>query len=152
MLMISRNVDMIVRRSHPAAGVLAPSRRDRGAAAALAEQEARLTGEANRLNEVLGLAASLKAFSARIAIGLHDATFDQKRQLVELLIDRVVVTGDTVAAVDDRPITRPAPRAGQVVGAEPADEFGVAGVLVPQVQGWGSPWPTPVRPTSPADE
>ncbi len=64
--------------------------------AALAEQESRLSGEANRLNEVLGLATSLGEFCARIATGLHDATFDQKRQLVELLIDRVVVTGDEV--------------------------------------------------------
>ena len=64
--------------------------------ASLAEQERRLCGEADRLNEALGLAASLEAFCERVSTGLEAATFDQKRQLVELLIDRVVVTGDEI--------------------------------------------------------
>ena len=64
--------------------------------ASLAEQERRLSGEADRLNEALGLAASLEAFCERVSTGLENATFDQKRQLVELLIDRVVVTGDEI--------------------------------------------------------
>jgi site-specific DNA recombinase len=64
--------------------------------ASLAEQERRLCGEADRLNETLGLAASLEAFRKRVSTGLETATFDQKRQLVELLIDRVVVTGDEI--------------------------------------------------------
>jgi site-specific DNA recombinase len=64
--------------------------------ASLAEQEGRLSGEVDRLNEALGLAASLDAFRARVATGLDAATFDRRRQLVELLIDRAVVTGDEV--------------------------------------------------------
>jgi site-specific DNA recombinase len=64
--------------------------------AALAEQERRLSGEADRLDEVLGVAASLEKFCERVMIGLEEATFDQRRQLVELLIDRVVVTGDEI--------------------------------------------------------
>ena len=64
--------------------------------ASLAEQERRLSGEADRLDEALGLAASLEAFCGRVSTGLEAATFDQKRQLVELLIDRVIVTGDEV--------------------------------------------------------
>jgi hypothetical protein len=64
--------------------------------ASLAEQERRLSGEADRLNEALGLAASLEAFCERVSTGLENATFDQRRQLVELLIDRVVVTGDEI--------------------------------------------------------
>jgi site-specific DNA recombinase len=64
--------------------------------ASLAEQEKRLSGEADRLNEALGLAASLEVFCRRVSNGLESATFDQKRQLVELLIDRVVVTGDEI--------------------------------------------------------
>lgn len=64
--------------------------------ASLAEQERRLSGEADRLNETLGLAASLEAFCERVSTGLETATFDQKRRLVELLIDRVVVTGDEI--------------------------------------------------------
>jgi site-specific DNA recombinase len=64
--------------------------------ASLAEQERRLSGEADRLHETLGLAATLEAFCERVSAGLENATFDQKRQLVELLIDRVVVTGDEI--------------------------------------------------------
>jgi site-specific DNA recombinase len=64
--------------------------------AALTEQEARLSGEADRLDEVLGLADSLESFCERVSAGLQDASFDQRRQLVELLIDRVIVTGDEV--------------------------------------------------------
>jgi site-specific DNA recombinase len=64
--------------------------------ASLAEQERRLSGEADRLNEALGLAATLEAFCERVSTGLETATFDQRRQLVELLIDRVVVTGDEI--------------------------------------------------------
>src|SRR4051794_11092105 len=64
--------------------------------ASLAEQERRLSGEADRLNETVGLAASLEAFCERVSAGLEAATFDQRRQLVELLIDRVVVTGDEI--------------------------------------------------------
>ncbi|MDB5352909.1 MAG: pinR [Planctomycetota bacterium] len=64
--------------------------------ASLAEQERRLCGEADRLNEALGLAASLEAFCERVATGLENATFDQRRLLVELLIDRVVVTDDEI--------------------------------------------------------
>jgi len=64
--------------------------------ASLAEQEGRLCGEADRLDETHGLAASLGAFCERVSAGLEDASFDQRRQLVELLIDRVVVTGDEI--------------------------------------------------------
>ena len=48
------------------------------------------------MNEALALAASLEAFCKRVSTGLATATFDQKRQLVELLIDRVVVAGDEI--------------------------------------------------------
>ncbi len=38
----------------------------------------------------------LEQFCERVRIGLAEATFEQKRQLVELLIDRVIVTNDDV--------------------------------------------------------
>ena len=38
-----------------------------------------------------------EAFCQRVQAGLAEATFAQKRQLVELLIDRMVVTDDAVA-------------------------------------------------------
>jgi site-specific DNA recombinase len=63
---------------------------------ALGRQESSLAGEADRLDQVLGLAASLESFCGRVSQGLEGATFDRKRQLVELLIDRVIVTGDEI--------------------------------------------------------
>jgi site-specific DNA recombinase len=42
------------------------------------------------------MAASLESFCERASRGLQQATFDQRRQLVELLIDRVVVTDDAI--------------------------------------------------------
>jgi site-specific DNA recombinase len=41
-------------------------------------------------------AASIDAFCARVRTGLANATFEQRRALVELLIDRVIVTNDEV--------------------------------------------------------
>jgi site-specific DNA recombinase len=65
-------------------------------AAALLEQGAQLTGEAERLDRAAGLAASVGAFCERVSAGLRDATFDRRREVVELLVDRVVVTDDQV--------------------------------------------------------
>src|SRR5262249_26608184 len=63
---------------------------------ALAAQQEQLSGEASRADEVAGLARSAEAFARRVSAGLEKATFEQRRQLVELLVDRVVVTGDVV--------------------------------------------------------
>jgi site-specific DNA recombinase len=63
---------------------------------ALARQEEQLSGEADRLHKIAGLEKSVESFCRRISAGLDKATFEQRRQLVELLIDRVVVTGDEV--------------------------------------------------------
>ena len=60
----------------------------------LAAQEQQLTGEAARHRQLAGVAASLDAFCQRVQQGLGSATFDQKRQLLLLLVDRVVVTDD----------------------------------------------------------
>jgi site-specific DNA recombinase len=46
--------------------------------------------------ELTDLAHSSTEFCQRISRGLEQATFEQKRQLVELLIDRVVVTNEEV--------------------------------------------------------
>jgi site-specific DNA recombinase len=64
--------------------------------AALARQEAQLHHQAQRLHEAAGLATSVEAFCQRVQVSLETATFEQKRQLVELLIDRVIVTGEEV--------------------------------------------------------
>jgi site-specific DNA recombinase len=39
---------------------------------------------------------SIEAFCQRVQQGINEATFEQKRQLIELLIDRVVFTGEEV--------------------------------------------------------
>jgi len=64
--------------------------------AALVRQEEQLHQQAQRLHEAAGLASSVEAFCQRVQASLETATFAQQRQLVELLIDRVIVTGDEV--------------------------------------------------------
>ncbi len=63
---------------------------------ALAHQEEQLAGEAEHQQELAGVARSIDAFCHRVQQGLAHATFEQKRQLVLLLIDRVIVTDDVV--------------------------------------------------------
>jgi site-specific DNA recombinase len=54
--------------------------------------EAQATQQAN----LAALSASIEEFCTRVRAGLDGATFTQKRQLVELLVDRVVVTNEDV--------------------------------------------------------
>src|SRR3712207_2152828 len=46
--------------------------------------------------ELAGVAGSIEDFCERVRRGLADATFEQKRELVELLVDRVIVTDEEV--------------------------------------------------------
>ena len=62
----------------------------------LANQEGQLDGEADRHRELAGVADSLAGFCRRIEQGLAPATFEQRRQLLLLLVDRVVVTDGEV--------------------------------------------------------
>jgi site-specific DNA recombinase len=64
--------------------------------AVLAQQQDLLSGEASRAYDLAGLANAAESFAHRVSKGLETATFERKRQLVELLVDRVVVTGSTV--------------------------------------------------------
>jgi len=63
---------------------------------ALESQEKQLEAQVDRQMELTGLVTSMEDFCQRVQAGLADATFEQKRQLVELLIDRVVVTNEEV--------------------------------------------------------
>jgi hypothetical protein len=63
---------------------------------ALGLQASQLEAKVDRRAELTGWAASAAAFCQRVQAGLADADFAQKRQLVELLIDRVLVTDDEV--------------------------------------------------------
>jgi site-specific DNA recombinase len=62
----------------------------------LEEQEQQLQAQVERKLELAGVSASIENFCQRIRDGLKNATFEKKRQLVELLIDRVVVTNEEV--------------------------------------------------------
>ena len=59
---------------------------------ALTTQHAQLEASVHQQLELAQLADSMEAFCAQIRPVLENATFAQRRQLVELLIDRVVVT------------------------------------------------------------
>jgi site-specific DNA recombinase len=63
---------------------------------ALEHQEHDLVHEAERHGETARLAAHAEAFCRRVREGLAEADFDQKRALLELLIDRVIVTDGAV--------------------------------------------------------
>lgn len=63
---------------------------------ALAEQETQLSAQAKRHTEVAELAVAIDDFCARVRSGLANASFEQKRSLIELLIDRVIVTDSEV--------------------------------------------------------
>jgi site-specific DNA recombinase len=64
--------------------------------AALEQQAAQREHQATHHQELAGWVASVTAFCQRIQAGLAQATFEQRRHLVELLIDRVVVTDEVV--------------------------------------------------------
>src|SRR5262245_14410344 len=64
--------------------------------AALEQQAEQLEHQATHHQELAGWVTSVKAFCLRVQAGLAQATFEQRRQLVELLIDRVVVTDEVV--------------------------------------------------------
>jgi site-specific DNA recombinase len=63
---------------------------------ALENQAQQLLSQIDHQNELTGLFTHIEDFCQRIQAGLATATFEQKRQLVELLIDRVVVTDGDV--------------------------------------------------------
>src|SRR4051812_7942407 len=63
---------------------------------AVERQEHDLVHDAERHGETARLAAHAEAFCRRVREGLAEADFDQKRALLELLIDRVIVTDRAV--------------------------------------------------------
>lgn len=63
---------------------------------ALGEHVRQLEASVGRHDELATMVQSIEAFCQRVQQGLAEATFEQKRQLIELLVDRVVVTGEEV--------------------------------------------------------
>jgi site-specific DNA recombinase len=62
----------------------------------LESQLRQVEGQVHQHAELTGVTESMTDFCERVAQGLAEATFEQKRQLVELLIDRVVVSDEEV--------------------------------------------------------
>src|SRR5690349_471374 len=62
----------------------------------LEEQARQLDAQADRQKELAGLSGAIEDFCQRVRQGLAQATFEQRRSLVELLIDRVIVTDGEV--------------------------------------------------------
>jgi site-specific DNA recombinase len=62
----------------------------------LQNQANQLLSQSNRHQELVGLMSNAEDFCQRVRVGLANATFEQKRRLIELLIDRVIVTGEEV--------------------------------------------------------
>lgn len=80
------------------AGCCRPCLRQRIERAALDGRsgEPALGAKVDRQAEIAGWAASATTFCERVRAGLASADFAQKRQLVELLVDRVLVSDDVV--------------------------------------------------------
>ena len=64
--------------------------------ATLAAQQRQLDAAAGQQLELQAIADGIEAFCQAIRASLTTATFEQRRQLAELLIDRVIVTGEQV--------------------------------------------------------
>jgi site-specific DNA recombinase len=62
----------------------------------LAHQITQLETQAQAEHELAARIASMEDFCHRVQVGLGQASFEQQRQLVELLVDRVVVTDGEV--------------------------------------------------------
>jgi site-specific DNA recombinase len=77
----------------------------------LEEQARQLDAHTDRQNELAGLSRSIGTFCARIQQGLAHASFEQRRSLIELLIDRVIVTD---GEVEIRYVVPTAPSSEQV--------------------------------------
>ena len=67
-----------------------------GRDAALATQERQLQAQSHQHMRLAGIVGSVEDFCERVRSGLAEATFEQRRKLVELLIDRVIVTDEEV--------------------------------------------------------
>ena len=63
---------------------------------ALDQQHRLVEAQTRQQLEVSGICEALTDFCQRVQVGLAEATFDEMRQLVELLIDRVIVRMDEV--------------------------------------------------------
>jgi site-specific DNA recombinase len=64
--------------------------------AGLQHQQRELDASIDHRQDLAGYVRHMKAFCQRVQTGLAQATFEQKRQLLELLVDRIVVQDERV--------------------------------------------------------
>jgi len=112
---------------------------------ALAGQEEQLRDDAERQRQLAELAASLESFRERVQRGLAQASFEQRRELVLLLIDRVIVTNADVEIRYALPTSPESERVrfchlrkdyfGPPAADEPAQDVGRLGLLVGAEEG-----------------
>jgi site-specific DNA recombinase len=137
----------------------------------LLAQQRQLDAAARQKLELGAVADGIEAFCQTIRAGLATATFDQRRQLAELLIDRVIVTDGQVEIRYVLPVSPDGPHRpfcqlrkdhldvppaardpGQVGGAGPAGAVaGIVGDLIRVGQGPAGQQPVPAaaRPPGP---
>jgi site-specific DNA recombinase len=77
----------------------------------IAEQKRQLEANVGHHDQLAGMVQSIEAFCQRVQQGISEVTFEQKRQLIELLIDRVIVTGEEV---EIRYVIPTSPRSEQI--------------------------------------
>jgi site-specific DNA recombinase len=63
---------------------------------AFKSQERELEQQAERRNELSGMVSRVEDYCGRVSEALAGASFEQQRRLIELLIDRVIVTEEQV--------------------------------------------------------
>lgn len=68
----------------------------RGRSDSLLAQKRQLEATARERTELSGIGDSIEEFCEQVKAALFDATFEQKRALVELLVDRVIVADEEV--------------------------------------------------------
>jgi hypothetical protein len=81
----------VIRESRPIALEYERRREIEAKAEAFAGQERELVQQVWRRHELASMVNGVEGYCRRVSIGLAGASFEQKRRLVELLIDRVIV-------------------------------------------------------------
>lgn len=92
--------------------------------ATLQREEQQVTAETVKSDQLQAIAGQVEAFRARIAQGLEAAGFQERRALVELLVDRVVVDAPSVEVRYVVPLTGLAVRKGVLRSRHRAAEQG----------------------------
>ena len=103
---------------------------------ALRREEQQLIAEGIKDDQLQGIAGQVEAFRARVAQGLERATFEERRRLVELLVNRVIVDAPAVEVRYVVPLTGVAERNGVLRLRHRARPPGHQAALLPHARLW----------------